>query len=65
MNEPGTPPPPGTFDLPADRRRRHAMSWWTRCCKRDRFEGELDRELRDHVERQVADHVRAGFRAPT
>ena len=33
---------------------------WLRLRRRDRLEGELDRELRDHVERQVADHVRAG-----
>ena len=37
------------------------MSWWRRLRRRDRLEGELDRELRDHVERQVADHVRAGM----
>ena len=37
------------------------MSWWRRLRRRDRLEGELDRELRDHVERQVADHVRAGL----
>ena len=37
------------------------MSWWRRLRHRDRLEGELDRELRDHVERQVADHVRAGM----
>ena len=30
---------------------------------RDRKEAELDAELRDHVERQVADHVRAGMSA--
>ena len=37
------------------------MSWWRRLRHRDRLEGELDRELRDHVERQVGDHVRAGM----
>ena len=37
------------------------MSWWTRLLQRRRLEGELDRELRDHVERQVADHLRAGL----
>ena len=37
------------------------MSWWRRLRHRDRLEGELDRELRDHVERQVADHLRAGM----
>lgn len=37
------------------------MSWWRRLRHRDRLDGELDRELRDHVERQVAEHVRAGL----
>ena len=37
------------------------MSWWNRLWKRDRLEGELDHELRDHVERQLAEHVRAGL----
>lgn len=37
------------------------MSWWRRLRRRDRPEDELDRELRDHVERQVADHLRAGL----
>ena len=37
------------------------MSWWRRLRHRDRLEGELDRELRDHVERQMAEHVRAGL----
>ena len=37
------------------------MSWWRRFRHCDRLEGELDRELRDHVERQVADHLRAGL----
>ena len=37
------------------------MSWWRRLRHRERLEGDLDRELRDHVERQVADHVRAGL----
>ena len=36
------------------------MSRWRRLRRRDRLEGELDRELRDHVERQVAHHVRTG-----
>ena len=39
------------------------MSWWRRLRHRDRLEGELDRELRDHVERQVAEHLRAGLPA--
>ena len=37
------------------------MTWWQRLRQRDRMERELDAELRDHVERQVADHVRAGM----
>ena len=37
------------------------MSWWGRLRKRGQVEDELDRELRDHVERQAADHVRAGM----
>ena len=39
------------------------MSWWRRLRSGNRLEGELDAELRDHVERQVADHVRAGMSA--
>ena len=39
------------------------MSWWTRMANRDRSEHELHAELRDHVERQVADHIRAGMSA--
>ncbi len=39
------------------------MSWWRRLRHRDRLEGEMDRELRDHVERQVAEHLRAGLPA--
>ena len=41
-------------------RRRGAMSWWARLIRRRRVEAQLDAELRDHVERQVADYVRAG-----
>ena len=40
------------------------MSWrpaLQRLRRRDRAEDELDAELRDHVERQVADHLRAGL----
>ena len=37
------------------------MNWWTRTRNRGRVEDELDAELRDHVERQVADHIRAGL----
>ena len=39
------------------------MSWWRRPRLRCRAEDELDAELRDHVERQVADYVRAGMSA--
>ena len=37
------------------------MSWWSRLRNRGRMEDELDRELLDHVERQVADHLRNGL----
>ena len=37
------------------------MNWWNRLRNRDRLDGELDRELRDHVERQVAEHVGRGL----
>ena len=37
------------------------MSWWRRLRRGDSLERELDRELRDHVERLAADHVRAGL----
>ena len=37
------------------------MSWWRRLRHRERVENELDAELRDHVERQVAEHVRSGL----
>ncbi|MCY4662353.1 MAG: ABC transporter permease [Acidobacteria bacterium] len=37
------------------------MSWWRRGRDPELTERELDAELRDHVERQVADHVRAGM----
>ena len=39
------------------------MSWWRRDGERERMESELDAELRDHIERQTADHVRAGMSA--
>ena len=39
------------------------MSWWRRLRHRHRAEAELDAELRDHIERQVTDHVRAGMSA--
>ncbi len=37
------------------------MSWWRRGRDPELTERELDAELRDHVERQVADRVRAGM----
>ena len=46
-----------------NRGRRRAVSWWRRPRLRDRADDELDAELRDHVERQVADHIRAGMSA--
>ncbi len=36
------------------------MTWWTRLTGRPRLETQLDAELRDHIERQVADYLRAG-----
>jgi putative ABC transport system permease protein len=37
------------------------MNWWSRLLRRDRVEAHLDAELRDHVERQVADYIRDGL----
>ena len=37
------------------------MSWWRRPRHSEPVEQELDAELRDHVERQVADHIRTGL----
>ena len=37
------------------------MRWWARLLRRRRVETQLDAELRDHVERQVADHVASGL----
>ena len=37
------------------------MRWWRRLLSRDRLERELDAELREHLERQVADYVREGM----
>jgi predicted permease len=37
------------------------MNWWKRLFGRRRLEAQLDAELRDHVERQVADYVKAGM----
>jgi putative ABC transport system permease protein len=36
------------------------MSWWRRVLHRRALERELDAELRDHIEREVAEGVRAG-----
>jgi putative ABC transport system permease protein len=36
------------------------MIWWRRLLRRRAFERELDAELRDHIEREVADGIRAG-----
>ena len=36
------------------------MRWLSRLLRRNRVEKQLDAELRDHVERQVADYVAAG-----
>src|SRR5665213_2139686 len=36
------------------------MSWWRRVFRRRALERELDAELRDHIERQVADGIRSG-----
>jgi putative ABC transport system permease protein len=40
------------------------MSWWTRLFSRRRLERELDAELRDHYERQVADLLATGMPEP-
>ncbi len=42
-------------------RRRSAMTWWRRLFNRGRLESDLDRELRDHIERQVSDFVAEGL----
>jgi putative ABC transport system permease protein len=36
------------------------VNWWQRLRKKDQLENELDVELRSHLERQVADNIRAG-----
>src|SRR6185295_7955422 len=47
----------------ADHRRkgRSLVTWLGRLLRRARLEKELDRELSDHLERQVADYVKAGM----
>jgi putative ABC transport system permease protein len=37
------------------------MNWWRRLRKNDQMENQLDSELRDHLERQVADKINAGM----
>jgi hypothetical protein len=37
------------------------MTWWTRLFRRSRLEAQLGAELRDHIEREVADDVAAGM----
>ena len=39
------------------------MSWWDRLLHRRRLETQLDAELRDHLERQVADYIASGLTA--
>jgi predicted permease len=41
------------------------VGWWGRLRQKSQLEAELDAELRDHVERQVADYVREGMSEPT
>ena len=40
------------------------MTWWRRLVSRPALERQLDAELRDHLERQVADYVREGLSEP-
>ena len=40
------------------------MRWLSRLLRRNRVEAQLDAELRDHLDRQVADYVAAGMREP-
>ena len=37
------------------------MTWWSRLLRRTRVEAQLDAELRDHLERQVADYIADGM----
>ena len=37
------------------------MTWWGRLARRSRLEAQLDAELRDHFERQVADYIADGM----
>jgi predicted permease len=37
------------------------MTWWARLVRRERVERQLDAELREHLERQVADYISEGM----
>jgi putative ABC transport system permease protein len=37
------------------------MNWWQRLRRRDALDRQLDAELRDHLERQIADYIAAGM----
>jgi hypothetical protein len=37
------------------------MNWWRRFLDRDDLDRQLNAELRDHVERMVADYVQSGL----
>jgi predicted permease len=37
------------------------MTWWGRLLRRGRLDGQLDAELRDHLDRLTADYVQAGL----
>jgi predicted permease len=37
------------------------VTWWRRLLTRSRLERQLDREVADHIERQVHDNIRAGL----
>ena len=39
------------------------MTWWARLVRRERAERQLDAELREHIERQVADYISEGMPA--
>jgi predicted permease len=40
------------------------MSWWTRLLKRKQMDQQLDKELRFHLEQQVAELIEQGYSAP-
>src|SRR5215471_11560743 len=37
------------------------MTWWRRLADRSRLDAQIDAEMTDHVERQIADLVRSGL----